>query len=315
MPAKQPLLIANRFHAPTIEALDARYDTVHLWELSDSEKKTVLASLEGRCVAAASASWATDPLLYTLDSLRLIACFGVGVDGIDFDRTEARGIRVTNTPGVLDDAVADIAIGLMIACARSLVSADAFVRSGDWRRGPFPLGHSLAGKTLGIAGLGRIGSEIADRARGFKLDIVYHNRSRKDCDYGYCESIEELAARSDIVINVLPGGAATRKLFGRSFFESLGAEGTFINVGRGQSVDESALVQALRAGTIAGAGLDVYDREPEVPDELLGLSNVVLLPHIGSATGETRGAMGDLVRANIESYLDNGGLVSEYLRS
>ena len=312
---KQPLIIANNFHPATIEALDAAYETTHLWTLDEAGKKAKLAELEGHCVAAASASWATDPLLYTLDSLRVIACFGVGVDGIDFTETDRLNIRVTNTPGVLDDAVADIALGLIIACSRKFIRADAFVRKGQWKKGPLPLGQSLAGKTLGIAGLGRIGQEIANRAMGFKLNIAYHNRRLKDCDYTYCESLNELASHSDIVVNVLPGGPATRKILDASFFDCLGAEGTFINVGRGQSVDEAALVHALQNRTIAAAGLDVYDQEPGVPEALIALDNVVLLPHIGSATGETRTAMGDLVIGNLASFFADQTLVTEFFSS
>jgi hydroxypyruvate reductase len=312
MQTRHPLIIANNFHPPTIEALDAIYDTVHLWTLNEDQKRATLTSLEGRCIAAASASWATDPLLYTLDSLELISCFGVGVDGIDFAATKRCNIKVTNTPSVLDDAVADIAIGLIIACARRFVAADAFVREGKWAKGPLPLGKSLSGKTLGIAGLGRIGQEVADRAKGFKLNIAYHNRKPKDCDYAYFKTLNELARASDIVVNVLPGGPATFKLFDASFFESLGAEGIFINVGRGQSVDEAALVTALQDKRIAAAGLDVYAQEPSVPAELVAMDNVVLLPHIGSATGETRAAMGNLVKANLASYFEDRTLVSEF---
>jgi len=245
----------------------------------------------------------------------VIACFGVGVDGIDFTETDRLNIRVTNTPGVLDDAVADIALGLIIACSRKFIRADAFVRTGQWKKGPLPLGQSLAGKTLGIAGLGRIGQEIANRAMGFKLNIAYHNRRPKDCDYTYCESLNELASHSDIVVNVLPGGPATRKILDASFFDCLGEEGTFINVGRGQSVDEAALVQALQNRTIAAAGLDVYDQEPSVPEALIALDNVVLLPHIGSATGETRTAMGDLVIGNLASFFADQTLVTEFFSS
>ncbi len=312
MQAKHKLIIANNFHPPTIEALDAIYDTVHLWTLDEDQKKAILASLEGRCIAAASASWATDPLLYTLDSLELISCFGVGVDGIDFAETKRCNIKVTNTPSVLDDAVADIAIGLIIACARRFIVADAFVRAGKWAKGPLPLGKSLAGKTLGIAGLGRIGQEIADRAKGFKLNVAYHNRKPKDCDYTYFETLNELARASDIVVNVLPGGPATSKLFDASFFENLGTEGVFVNVGREAKVSTRPHSLMHYNKKIAAAGLDVYAQEPSVPAELVAMDNVVLLPHIGSATGETRAAMGNLVKANLASFFEDRTLVSEF---
>ncbi len=309
------LLIANQFHIPTIEQLDADYETVHLWQLNHDDKLAVLAKLDGQCHAAASASWATDPLIYTLDSLQLIACFGVGVDGIDFRQTQKNGIRVSNTPGVLDDAVAEIALGLMLSCARKLVSADAFLRAGKWHNGPLPLGSGLAGKTVGIAGMGRIGLEIAQRCEAFKMKVIYHNRNPREVDYRYCSSLEELAGECDILVNVLPGGPATTGILSEEIFRALGARGLFINVGRGQSVDEPALIRALETGAIAGAGLDVYAREPNVPEELAALDNVVLLPHIGSATQETRRAMGDLVRNNLKAFYEDGSLLSEYLPS
>jgi lactate dehydrogenase-like 2-hydroxyacid dehydrogenase len=313
MPQRETLIIANNFHPPTIAKLDADYDTVHLWKLNEEEKASTLTSLEGKCSAAASASWATDPLLYTLNSLSLIACFGVGVDGIDFKQTAIQGIRVSNTPGVLDDAVADIALGLILAVTRGLIGADAHARSGAWRSGPFTLGQGLAGKTLGIAGLGRIGLEVARRAEAFKLNIAYHNRRRKDVGYTYCADLNALARASDIVINVLPGGPETTNILNASFFESLGAGNYFINVGRGQSVDEEALIHALSTGVIAGAGLDVYANEPHLPPSLTALDNVVLLPHIGSATLQTRTAMGDLVKSNLAAHFAGEVLVSEFL--
>lgn len=311
MTTRPILIVANQFHAPTIERLDQTFETVHLWKLSHETKLATLAELEGRCHAAASASWATDPLLYTLKSLRLIACFGVGVDGIDFRKTAELGIRVSNTPGVLDDAVAEIALGLVLSCARRLVSADSFVRAGSWQQRPFPFGMGLARKTIGIAGLGRIGLEIAKRCESFKMRVAYHNRSPREIDYDYYSSLEDLAAASDILINVLPGGPATANRLGVEVFRALGPEGIFINVGRGQSVDELALVKALEAGEIAGAGLDVYAQEPNVPAALTGRDDVVLLPHIGSSTKETRMAMGELVRQNLDAFFRENPLISE----
>ncbi|MDT8429547.1 MAG: 2-hydroxyacid dehydrogenase, partial [Pseudomonadales bacterium] len=258
----------------------------------------------------ATASWMTNPLIYTLPKLEIIACFGVGTDGIDFTITRERGIAVTNTPDVLNDAVADIAIALILATQRKLIQADRFVRAGQWLQEPFPFGSSLAGKTLGIIGLGSIGEEIVRRALPFKLKIAYHNRHPKPLPYTYCNTIEELAEISDILLCMLPGGRATEKLVNQQVFEKLGPQGTFINVGRGTSVDEAALVQALQDGSIAGAGLDVYSREPNVPQALLSMNNVVLLPHIGSATVETRKAMGQLVIDNLAAWRNGGELIT-----
>ena len=176
------------------------------------EQEQLLTSLDGQCRVAASASWNCDPVIYRLKSLKLIAAFGVGVDRIDFETTRNLNIRVTNTPGVLDDGVADLAMALILATMRNLIKANNFSRDGLWKDGPFPFGTSMAGKTLGIAGLGRIGSAIALRAEPFKVNIAYHNRQLKHVPYTFCESLEDLAEISDILVCVLPGGAETDNL-------------------------------------------------------------------------------------------------------
>lgn len=311
MSARNDLIIVNDFHAETIACLDEHYNTHHLWELEAEEQKKLIESLQGRCRAAATASWDCNPLLYDLQSLEIVSAFGVGVDGIDRERLAAQSIRLTNTPDVLNDAVADLAIALVLATTRNLIPADRFVRQGQWQDGPFPFGTGLAGKTLGIVGLGRIGEAIAERALPFKLRIAYHNRRRKEVDFDYFDSLEDLAEQSHILLNMLPGGPATSQLIDTTILEALGPEGIFINVGRGSSVDEQALVSALQTGTIAGAGLDVYANEPAVPEELFELDNVVLLPHIGSATTETRREMGRLVIGNLEAFFDGKALVTE----
>ncbi len=308
---KETVLIVNEFHPETVALLDEKFETVHLWELPPEQQTESLQSLNGVCRAAATASWQCDPQIYALDSLELLSAFGVGVDGIDFSATAKLGCRVTNTPDVLNDAVADLALGLVLATTRNLINADSFVRSGQWDKGPFPFGSSLSGKTLGIIGLGRIGEAIADRARPFGLEIAYHNRKAKDVPYAYHGSIEELAEHSDILLCMLPGGEATNNLINAAVFDRLGPEGIFINVGRGNSVDETALAAALADGRIAAAGLDVYKNEPTVPEEFRGLDNLVLLPHIGSATVETRRAMGDLVVKNLEAFFAGNALLTE----
>lgn len=308
---RHPLLIANKFHPETIAQLDRQYDTYKLW-LHDSPAKqlALIEKLAPDCVAVATASWATDPLIYKLPKLALISCFGVGVDGINFGITEERNIKVSNTPTVLNDAVADLAMGLILSTSRNLINADAHARSGDWELAPFPFGRSLTGKTLGIIGLGAIGEEIALRALAFRMKIAYHNRHRKDLPFPYFESISELAQASDILLCMLPGGSATEKIIDGSIFTALGPEGIFINVGRGSCVDEDALVEALRGGQIAAAGLDVYAQEPHIPDALCQLPNAVLFPHIGSATVETRRAMGQLVVDNLAAFFAGEDLLT-----
>lgn len=311
MSSKPHLVIVNNFHPETVTRLDALYDTTHLWEVPENQKAATLGALDGKCQAAASASWFCDESIYTLPSLKILSCFGVGVDAINFDATARKGIKVTNTPDVLNDAVADLALALILATARNLVNADRFVRAGRWPDGPFPFGQSLAGKTLGIIGLGRIGEEIVQRALPFKLKIAYHNRSRKPVPYTYHASIHELAAHSDILLNMLPGGAATAQLIDATVFERLGPRSIFINVGRGTSVDESALIDALQSGLIAGAGLDVYANEPQVPVALREMETVVLMPHIGSATVQTRRGMGQLVLDNLDAWFAGRPLLTE----
>lgn len=310
-PKREPLLIANNFHPETIAVLDQEYDTHKLWQLeSPQEQHALIEKLAPSCVAVATASWATDPLIYELPKLKLISCFGVGVDGIDFGITKARGIQVSNTPSVLNDAVADLAMGLVLTTSRNLVNADAHARKGDWELAPFPFGRSLTGKTLGIIGLGAIGEEIALRALAFRMKIAYHNRSRKDLPFPYYDSIAKLAAASDILLCMLPGGSATDKIIDSSIFDALGPDGIFINVGRGSCVDEDALIAALSSGQIAAAGLDVYAKEPHVPEALTQLPNAVLFPHIGSATIETRRAMGQLVVDNLGAFFAYEDLLS-----
>lgn len=311
MATQNHVIIVNPFHPETLERLDSTYQTHHLWKLKRPEQEQLIKSLEGKCQVAASASWNCDPVIYRLESLKLIAAFGVGVDGIDFETTRNLKIRVTNTPGVLDDGVADLAMALILATMRNLIGANNFSRNNLWKDGPFPFGTSMAGKTLGIAGLGRIGSAIALRAEPFKVNIAYHNRQLKQIPYTFCQSLEDLAEISDILVCVLPGGAETDNLINANVLKKLGPSGIFINVGRGNSVDDTALIDALRSGAIQAAGLDVYRNEPQIPDAYKTLDNVILLPHIGSATVETRCAMGNLVFDNIKAFFLNNTLVSE----
>lgn len=311
MSAKPSVLLVNEFHPETIQILDGLFHTHHLWKLPPEEQRDLIKQLDGKCEAIATASWMLDDIVYQLNSLKMISCFGVGVDAIDFDRTRSRNIRVSNTPDVLNDAVADLAMALVLATTRNLINADSFVRDRQWLNGPLPFGMGLAGKTLGIIGCGRIGEEIAKRALTFGLEIAYHNRKPKDLPYAYHSSISDLAKASDILLCMLPGGEATRNVINAEILKDLGPEGIFLNVGRGSSVDEAALVNALEQKHIYGAGLDVYADEPNVPEPLLTMDNVVLLPHIGSATVETRRAMGKLVVDNLQAYFSGSPLLTE----
>src|SRR5690606_14388318 len=211
---------------------------------------------------------------------------------------------------VLNDAVADLAMGLVLATSRNLLAADQYVRAGRWLEAPFPFGRNLTGKTLGIVGLGAIGEEIAYRAEAFKMKVAYHNRRPERLPFDYYDSLPALARASDVLLSMLPGTPDTRRIMDAEIFRALGPEGIFINVGRGSTVDEEALIEALQQGTIAGAGLDVYANEPQVPEALLSMPNVVLFPHIGSATTETRRAMGQLVLDNLAAHFSDRPLLT-----
>jgi lactate dehydrogenase-like 2-hydroxyacid dehydrogenase len=250
-------------------------------------------------------------LLDALPALRVIANFGVGCDAIDLDAAKRRGIAVANTPDVLTDCVADLAFGLLIDVARRISAADRFVRRGDWLRSPFPLAVRVSGKRLGILGLGRIGAAIARRAAGFDMEVRYHGRRPvPGVAYGFEETPIGLARWADSLVIAAAGGAGTRGLVSSEVIDALGPDGFLINVSRGSIVDEPALVRALREQRIAGAALDVYSDEPNVPPDLVTLDNVVLLPHVGSATRETRAAMVRLVLANLRSFFATGRLVT-----
>ncbi|MEK0363190.1 2-hydroxyacid dehydrogenase [Pseudomonas sp. CBC3] len=291
-------------------SLAADHEVLRIWEqdadaLLDRQAhriEIVVTSARFGCSAA---------LIERLPNLRAIISFGVGYDSIDVAAARARGIPVSNTPDVLNDCVADLAFGLIIDCARQMSRADRFVRAGEWLCGGLPLATSVSGKRLGIVGLGRIGEAVAKRSSGFDMQVRYHNRRPVDGSaYGYEPSLIELARWSDFLVLTCPGGASTRNLIDRSVLDALGPNGILINVSRGSVVDEPALVEALLEGRLGGAGLDVYAEEPKVPPALFELPNVVLLPHIGSATAETRLAMEELLFANLRAFLERGEVLT-----
>ena len=250
-------------------------------------------------------------LIDALPSLRLIASRGVGFDRIDLAAARQRNVAVSNTPGVLNDCVADLAIGALLAVARNVCSADRFVRRGDWLNGRFPMSTRVSGKRLGILGLGRIGRTVARRASGFDMAIRYHNRQpAADVVYGYEASVVELARWADFLVITAAGGPATHHLVSAEVIDALGEQGFLVNVSRGSVVDQQALVCALSNRRLGGAALDVYDDEPNVPPELLALDNVVLLPHIASSTNETFAEMEELALANMRQFFSNGSLLT-----
>ncbi|MFT4962026.1 MAG: lactate dehydrogenase-like 2-hydroxyacid dehydrogenase [Paracoccaceae bacterium] len=250
-------------------------------------------------------------IMDNLPNLKVISSYGVGYDAIDTDACAARGIVVTHTPGVLNDEVANTAIMLWLAASRRLVQADNYLRAGRWlAEGAYPLTRSVQDRTVGILGLGRIGQAIADRLGVFNATIVYHSRTKKDIAYRYYDDLTAMAADCDVLICITPGGEETRGIVNTEVMNALGSEGILINVARGSVVDEPAMVSALQDGRLGGAGLDVFDKEPVVPEALFAMDNVVLQPHVASGTVETRQAMGDLTCDNLIQFKTDGTTVS-----
>lgn len=242
-------------------------------------------------------------LMAQLPALKLVSIMGVGYDGVDVAAAIAQGAMVTHTPDVLNDEVADTAIGLMLCASRQLVEADRYVRAGKWLQAPMPLGRKMSGARLGIVGMGRIGKAIAHRALAFNMPIAYTARSAKaDLPYRFVPDVVALAEQSDFLVVITPGGAGTRKMINAQVLRALGKKGVLVNVARGSVVDQDALVAALADGTLGGAALDVFESEPQVPQALIDMPHVILAPHIGSATRETRQAMCDLAMDNLKAH-------------
>jgi lactate dehydrogenase-like 2-hydroxyacid dehydrogenase len=292
-----------------IEALDKAVTLHRLWEQTDKEAflKEFGPRIQG--VATSTLFGRVDAsLLDRLPNVEIVSSFGVGYDNVDAAEAARRNIVVTNTPGVLDDEVADLTLGLLLATLRKIPQADRYLREGQWLRASFPLSATLRERKIGIVGLGRIGKAIARRLSGFDVSIAYHGRTQQDdVAYPYYPTVTGLAEACDVLIVITPGGVSTRHLIDADVLKALGPTGVLINVARGTVVDEQALIQALKSGTILSAGLDVYEDEPRVPQELIDLEHVVLLPHIASASVHTRNAMGKLVADNLISWFDGKG--------
>jgi lactate dehydrogenase-like 2-hydroxyacid dehydrogenase len=300
---KPAILLMGEYSPADMEALARDYVVHRYWEAAD--KPALLSSVGGevRALATRGDLGVKGDVISALPNLEIVVCFGVGTDAIDFSATRARGIPVTNTPDVLNDDVADLALALMLSIARKIPQADQFTRSGAWADGNYPLLTKMSGKRLGLLGMGRIGQAIARRASGFDMSIGYHARhKRDDVDHKYFSSAVDLAKESDFLVAIVPGGAATQHLVNADLLAALGPSGFFINVARGSVADEDALLAALEAKQIAGAGLDVYWNEPKINPRFFALENVVLHPHGGSGTVETRRAIGQLVRDNLAAH-------------
>jgi hydroxypyruvate reductase len=300
---KQDLIVTGKMYPPTLAALDAAYTTHKLFEAKDRD--AMIAGVAGRITAVASSnSGGIDgATMAKLPKLATIAHFGVGYDTVDIDAAKKRGIAVTNTPDVLTDDVADIAIGLLLATVRRIPQGDRFVREGKWLKGAMALTDTIQGKSLGVIGVGRIGRAIAKRAEAFNLKVSYQGPNKKsDVSWRYYADLVALAKDVDFLVAACPGGEATRGIVSRAVIDALGPKGVFVNISRGTVADEAALLEALQQGRLGGAGLDVFVDEPRVPEGFFALENVVLQPHVGSASHQTRTAMGQLVIDNLAAH-------------
>lgn len=298
---KPQVLALGNFSGPTKVALAEHFTLHHFIDVPDIADAL---SEEQRSAIVAVANEPNRPVsahtISLLPQLKIISVCGMGTDAVDLAAARARDVPVAITPNVLGDEVGDLAIGLMLASARQIVYADRYVREGLWLKGHIPLGRSVGGKTMGVVGLGGIGRAIADRGAAFKMRVIYHGpRAKTDAPYEYFSDLVEMARQSDYLMIACPGGPATAKLVSRQVIEALGPTGTLVNVARGSVVDEAALITALQSGALGFAALDVFENEPNVAPALLQLPNVIVQPHQGSATVETRTRMGMAMLENI----------------
>ena len=300
---KHEIVITAQGHKGTLERLQNEFTAITLWNAPDRDAALKQAAPRVRALAHFGHAKVDGKFMDALPKLEIISNFGVGVDAIDVEAAKKRGVIVTNTPDVLNDCVADTALALVLNTLRKLPQSEVYLRAGLWpTRGAYPLTTSVGGKTLGILGLGRIGEAIAKRAQAFGMKIRYHNRNKKNVPYPYDADAVSLAKNSDVLLVVTPGGAGTAKLVNAQVLDALGPQGYLVNVARGSVVDEAVLLRYLQEKKIAGAGLDVFEHEPDVPAGFYALENAVLFPHVASATVETRKAMGDLQVENLHLH-------------
>jgi hydroxypyruvate reductase len=308
---ESPILLMSPLYPPTQHELESRWQVERLWEANDPDARLTELAERCRAVVTTGGRGIDAPTMERLRKLELVACFGVGVDAIDVDYCRQRGIAVTNTPDVLTEEVADMALALLLASMRRIPFGDRFVREGRWLQGNMPLTRSLQGCKVGIVGLGRIGTAIARRCVAFNTTVGWYGpRPKPGVSWQHFPDVVALGEWADVMIAACPGGAETYRLVSRAALEALGPEGTFVNIARGSVVDQDALVELLGSGGLGAAGLDVFDDEPNVPQALWEMENVVLQPHMGSATHPTRTAMGQLVLDNVAAWAEGRPLVT-----
>jgi lactate dehydrogenase-like 2-hydroxyacid dehydrogenase len=305
-------ILQNGRLSPAFEtALAAEYDLCPLWQVADPGAFMAQQGEKFVGLVTSAPVGATAALINALSSLQVICSRGVGYEKIDLIVAKSRGVMVSNTPTVLIDCVADLAFGAVLSVGRGICAADRFVRRGDWQHQKFPLTVRVSGKKLGIVGMGGVGRAIARRAAGFDMEVRYNSRRRvPEVSHEFEESLTKLAHWADFLVVSAPGGPETRHLISAEVIAALGTKGYLVNISRGTLVDEQALVQALTAGKVAGAALDVFENEPSVPEALLAMENVVLLPHIASSTMETFAAMETLVLKNLRNFFKTGRLLT-----
>lgn len=308
LPPKHRILQIARLPLPALETdLAARYDVVCLSDQSDPAAFLAGHGAGFTGVVTSASIGLKGEVIASLPNLQVISSFGVGFDALDIAQARARGVQVGYTPGVLNDCVADMAFALMLDVSRGVAASDRFVRRGEWSKARYAPQTKVSGKRLGIVGMGRIGQAVAERANGFRMEVGYHNRSPAvGTTFQYFDTVVDLAMWADYLILAVAGGPATRHMVNSQVLQALGPQGFLINVAHGSVVDEAALIDALTHRHIAGAGLDVFEDEPNVPDALIALDNVVLTPHAASGTHDTRRAMADLVLENLRSFYTTG---------
>ena len=309
----ETVLLMGPLFAATMKTLEAQYDVHRYWEADDADG--LLASIADRCtgVVTDGGRGVSADVLKALPQVNIVSVFGVGVDAVDLEYCRENGIRVGNTPDVLSDDVADLAVALALATCRTLVVADGYVRAGRWKKeGALPLAVRMTGKRAGIFGMGSIGNSLAQRLAGFGMDISYCNRSEKTgSPHRFIASLEKMAEEVDFLFITAAATDGTIGAVNAKVLHALGPRGYLVNVARGTLVDEAALLDCLTNNHIAGAGLDVFEKEPSVPEAFFKLDNVVLQPHQASATYETREAMGKLVLDNLGAFYDGRDLLTQ----
>ena len=314
---KQILLMGPLLES-VMGTLDDKYQVHRYYQSSDTDQQALLTRIapEVEAVVTDGGTGISRDVLEQLPNTKVVTVFGVGVDAVDLDYCKEKKIAVTNTPDVLSDDVADMAVALMLATSRNLVNGDSYARNGIWlEQGAMALTSKMTGKRAGIFGMGSIGLRLAKRLEGFEMDVSYCNRSRRsDVELRYFSTITELAAEVDYLIIAASASATTSNIVDAEVLQALGHEGILINVSRGSLVDEPAMIEALQNGTIKGAGLDVFADEPKIPAPLSILENVVLQPHHASGTLETRQAMGRVVTDNLQRFFDGRPLLTEYIK-